>query len=128
MARVTGIGGIFFRARDPRALARWYTETVGVDSFSDEQDVTWWQAEGPTVFAPFAEDTDYFGRREQGTMVNFRVENLDAMLARLREAGTTVDGRVEELKGIGRFGWATDPEGNRFELWEPAPEAMVRRD
>jgi len=128
MARVTGIGGIFFRARDPRALARWYTETVGVDSFSDEQDVTWWQAEGPTVFAPFAEDTDYFGRREQGTMVNFRVENLDAMLARLREAGTTVDERVEELKGIGRFGWATDPEGNRFELWEPAPEAMVRRD
>jgi predicted enzyme related to lactoylglutathione lyase len=128
MERVTGIGGIFFRSRDPRALARWYTEILGVDSFTDEQDVTWWQAEGPTVFAPFVEDTDYFGRREQGTMINFRVESLDAMLAQLREAGATVDERVEELAGIGRFGWATDPEGNRFELWEPAPESMVRRD
>jgi predicted enzyme related to lactoylglutathione lyase len=128
MARVTGIGGVFFRAREPRALARWYTEILGVDSFSDEQDATWWQAEGPTVFAPFAEDTDYFGRRDQGTMINFRVDDLDAMLTRLRDAGTAVDERVEQLEGIGRFGWATDPEGNRFELWEPAPEALVRRD
>lgn len=122
-----GIGGFFIRSKDPGALARWYTETLGVDSYSEEQDRTWWQEEGPTVFAPFAEHTDYFGRREQQAMLNFRVADLDAMLAQLREAGAAVDERVEELPGVGRFGWATDPEGNRFELWQPAPEATARR-
>lgn len=126
MERVTGIGGVFFRARDPNALARWYTETLGIDSYSDVEDRTWWQEEGPTVFSPFAEDTDYFGRRDQQAMMNFRVADLDAMLAQLRDAGAPVDERVEELPGIGRFGWASDPEGNRFELWQPAPEATVR--
>jgi predicted enzyme related to lactoylglutathione lyase len=127
MERVTGIGGFFIRARDPNALARWYTETLGIDSYSEEQDLTWWQAEGPTVFSPFAEDTDYFGRREQQAMLNFRVSDLDAMLAQLRAAGATVDDEIQVMDGIGRFGWASDPEGNRFELWEPAPEALVRR-
>lgn len=126
MERVTGIGGVFLRSRDPLALARWYTEQLGVDAFSDERDVTWWQAEGPTVWAPFPDDTEYFGRREQGWMVNFRVTDLDAMLTQLRGAGVDVDDRVELLPGIGRFGWAADPEGNRFELWEPAPEALSR--
>ena len=126
MARVTGIGGYFIRSRDPNRLARWYTETLGVASYSEEQDRTWWQDEGPTVFAPFAADTDYFGRREQQTMLNLRVDDLDALLDRLRDAGVPVEDRVEELPGIGRFGWATDPEGNRFELWQPAPEATVR--
>jgi predicted enzyme related to lactoylglutathione lyase len=126
MERATGIGGAFFRAKDPVALARWYTEHLGVDTVSDDEDVVWWQAEGPTVFAPFAADTDYFGRPDQQWMLNFRVPDLDAMLAQLRDAGATVDDRVELMEGIGRFGWATDPEGNRFELWEPAPEAMRR--
>ena len=127
MERVTGIGGVFFRAKIPIELARWYTEHLGVDAFSEETDATWWQAEGPTVWAPFAEDTEYFGRREQAWMVNFRVGDLDAMLDQLRAAGAGVDDRVELLPGIGRFGWATDPEGNRFELWEPAPEALSPR-
>jgi predicted enzyme related to lactoylglutathione lyase len=127
MERVTGIGGFFIRSRDPNSLARWYSETLGVDSYSEEQDVTWWQEPGPTVFSPFPEDTDYFGRREQQTMLNFRVADLDAMLAQLRGAGTSVDDDIQVLEGIGRFSWATDPEGNRFELWEPAPEALVRR-
>ena len=126
MARVTGIGGYFIRSQDPNGLARWYTETLGVASYSEEQDRTWWQDEGPTVFAPFAADTDYFGRREQQTMLNLRVDDLDAVLDRLRDAGVPVEDRVEELPGIGRFGWATDPEGNRFELWQPAPETTVR--
>lgn len=60
-------------------------------------------------------------------MINFRVADLDAMLAQLRAAGVTVDGEVQEMEGIGRFGWGTDPEGNRFELWQPAPEALRRR-
>jgi predicted enzyme related to lactoylglutathione lyase len=124
MERVTGIGGFFFRARDPVALARWYAEHLGIDTFSEEVDRTWWQAEGPTVWAPFPNDTDYFGRRDQAFMLNLRVRDLDAMLAQLRAAGVPVDDEVQLLEGIGRFGWATDPEGNRFELWEPAPEAL----
>lgn len=76
------------------------------------------------MWSPFPADTDYFGRRDQGWMINFRVSDLDAMLAQLREAGATVDDSVQTMDGIGRFGWGSDPEGNRFELWEPAPEAM----
>ena len=71
-----------------------------------------------TVWAPFPSETEYFGRREQQLMVNFRVRDLDAMLGQLRSAGVEVDDRVEE-RAYGRFGWATDPEGNRFELWQP---------
>ena len=78
---VTGLGGLFFRARDP--------------------------------------DTDYFGPSGQGFMVNFRVASLDGVLERLRAAGAEVDDQTQDQDGIGRFGWAVDPEGNRFELWEP---------
>jgi predicted enzyme related to lactoylglutathione lyase len=124
--RATGIGGVFMRSRDPGALARWYREHLGVDAYSEEADRPWWQEAGPTVFAPFPDDTDYFGRREQGWMLNFRVSDLDAMLAQLRDAGVPVDDDVQVMDGIGRFGWATDPDGNRFELWEPAPEALTR--
>jgi predicted enzyme related to lactoylglutathione lyase len=114
------------RARDPGALARWYAEHLGIDTVSENEDVVWWQEAGPTVWAPFPNDTDYFGPSGQGWMMNFRVTDLDAMLSQLRDAGADVDERVELLDGIGRFGWATDPEGNRFELWEPAPEALER--
>jgi predicted enzyme related to lactoylglutathione lyase len=127
MERVTGIGGVFFRSRDPVALARWYTDQLGVDAYSEQADATWWQEAGPTVWAPFAADTDYFGRPDQQSMVNFRVRDLDAMLAQLRAAGTTVDDDVQTMEGVGRFGWGTDPEGNRFELWEPAEAAMQPR-
>jgi predicted enzyme related to lactoylglutathione lyase len=124
MERVTGVGGVFFRSRDPNGLARWYRQHLGVDAFSDELDMTWRPEAGPTIFAPFPDDTDYFGRPEQGWMINFRVGDLAAMLAQLRQAGATVDDEVQLLEGVGRFGWAADPEGNRFELWEPAPEAL----
>ena len=119
MERVTGIGGLFFRAKDPLALAHWYRDLLGVDSGVDG-DTLWQQEGGPTVFAPFEADTDYFRRPDQQTMVNFRVRDLDAMLAQLRAAGATVDEEVVEQDGVGRFGWAADPEGNRFELWQPA--------
>jgi predicted enzyme related to lactoylglutathione lyase len=124
--RVTGIGGAFFRAADPDALARRYSEHLGINSMSSESDEVWWQEEGPTVWSPFPADTDYFGRREQQWMINFRVRDLDALLAQLREGGVQVDDDVQVMEGIGRFGWASDPEGNRFELWEPAPEALKR--
>ena len=116
MQRVTGIGGFFFRARDPAGLAAWYEANLGISSTDTAW--SWTQQAGPTVFAPFPTDTDYFGRLEQQTMLNFRVDDLDAMLEQLRAAGATVDDEVSEAS-YGRFGHAVDPEGNRFELWQP---------
>ena len=116
MQRVTGIGGFFFRARDPAGLAAWYEANLGISSTDTAW--SWSQQAGPTVFAPFPTDTDHFGRLEQQTMLNFRVDDLDAMLEQLRAAGASVDDEVAEAS-YGRFGHAVDPEGNRFELWQP---------
>ncbi|MBM6400563.1 VOC family protein [Phycicoccus sonneratiae] len=117
MERVLGIGGWFLRADDPAALAAWYREALGLDA--DEQGV-WTQESGPTVFATFDADTEHLGDRRQGMMLNLRVRDLDAMLVQLHAVGATVDDHVEEMDGVGRFGWVTDPEGNRLELWQPA--------
>jgi predicted enzyme related to lactoylglutathione lyase len=117
MERVLGIGGHFMRAADPLALGEWYRECLGLDA---DQYGQWQQETGPTVFATFELDTDYFGSRTQQTMLNFRVRDLDAMLAQLRERGADVADDVQEMEGVGRFGWVADPEGNRVELWEPA--------
>ena len=114
MERVTGIGGVFFRARDPKALVAWYAERLGVPL--EDGYVTFAESRN-TLWVPFSADTEYWPEGKQG-MVNFTVRNLDAMLEQLRGAGVEVDERVEEHE-YGRFGWATDPEGNRFELWEP---------
>jgi predicted enzyme related to lactoylglutathione lyase len=122
--RALGIGGYFFRAENPEALAAWYESNLGIPSMSTKW--SWEQEAGPTVFAPFPSDTDYFGRMDQQTMVNFRVANLDAMLTQLRSAGATVEDEISEAS-FGRFGHAVDPEGNRFELWEAGavPDAAV---
>ena len=122
MARATGIGGVFFRSTDPQALRDWYTEHLGLRPGDDGVVVIRWGGDhsGSTVWAPFPADTDYFGEDTQQSMVNYRVDDLDTLLAQLRAAGAEVDDRIHELEGLGRFGWATDPEGNRFELWEPA--------
>lgn len=116
MERVLGIGGYFFRAKDPDALAAWYEANLGIPSVAAGR--PWEQEAGMTAFAPFAADTDYFGRMDQHTMLNFRVANLDAMLSQLRAAGAAVEDEITE-ESYGRFGYAVDPEGNRFELWEP---------
>ena len=115
MERVLGIGGVFFRARDPDALRSWYAEHLGIDLQSFGSAVF---EGGQTVWSIFAGDTDYFGPSDQQSMVNYRVSDLDAMLAQLRKVGASTDDKIEESE-FGRFGWATDPEGNRFELWEP---------
>lgn len=117
MERVIGIGGHFVRAKDPAALSAWYRDCLGLDADEYGQ---WFQEPGPTVFAAFESDTEYFGSRTQQTMLNFRVRDLDAMLAQLRAAGATVPEEPQEMEGVGRFGWVTDPEGNRIELWQPA--------
>ncbi len=117
MERVLGIGGYFLRASDPAALGAWYRECLGLDA---DANGLWSQREGPTVFATFESGTDYFGSAAQQTMLNFRVRDLDAMLAQLRAKGASVAQETQDMEGIGRFGWVTDPEGNRLELWQPA--------
>jgi predicted enzyme related to lactoylglutathione lyase len=112
-----GIGGVFFRSSDPDALRAWYAEHLGL-AMEDYGTTFAAKAGDQTVWAPFPTDTGYFGRREQQAMINYRVRDLDAMLEQLRAAGVDVDPQVEEHE-YGRFGWATDLEGNRFELWEP---------
>jgi predicted enzyme related to lactoylglutathione lyase len=114
---VLGIGGIFFRGRDHEALQRWYAEHLGF-ALEDYGGTMFTAAEGDqTVWSVFRGDTDYWPRDQQA-MINYRVDDLDAMLERLRAAGGEVDEKVEEHE-YGRFGWAFDPEGNRFELWQP---------
>lgn len=118
MERVTGIGGVFFRSGDPERLAAWYEQHLGVTS-GLQGDMVWQQEAGPTVWAPFPQDSDYLGPPEQQVMVNFRVRDLDAMLAQLQNAGVSPDGDVVEEAGVGRFAHFRDPAGTRFELWEP---------
>jgi predicted enzyme related to lactoylglutathione lyase len=117
MERVLGIGGYFLRAAEPAALSAWYRDCLGLDV---DDNGLWRQDAGPTVFATFESGTDYFGSRDQRTMLNFRVRDLDAMLAQLRAKGADVVADAQDMEGVGRFGWVTDPEGNRIELWEPA--------
>ncbi len=117
MERVLGIGGHFLRAKDPAALSAWYRECLGLDA---DENGEWHQQPGPTVFAAFDNDTDYFGLPTQQVMLNFRVADLDAMLTQLRATGADVLADRQEMDGVGRFGWVVDPEGNRVELWEPA--------
>ena len=119
MERVTGIGGVFFRATDPDALAVWYEEHLGVPREPGETYAVFTDRQSAHVWSVSAADTDYWPTNKQA-MVNYAVSDLDAMLAQLREGGVEVDENTQELEGIGRFGWAVDPEGNRFELWEPA--------
>lgn len=120
MEKAVGIGGVFFRAKDPDALAAWYETHLSVSPAPKSYEGSPWRQEaGPTVFAPFPADTDYFGRPEQQFMVNFRVRDLDAMAAQLRAAGITVDVDASAYPN-GRFAHFDDPEGNRVELWQPA--------
>ena len=124
---VTGIGGVFFKARDPHALAAWYREHLGIPippeatyaTFTADplgRDATGKRIE--TIWSAFPAATQYFAPSEAPFMINYRVVDLDAMLAQLRAAGISVDDRIEQSE-FGRFGWASDPEGNRFELWQP---------
>jgi predicted enzyme related to lactoylglutathione lyase len=120
--KVTGIGGIFFRVRDPQRMSAWYREHLGICAKDGHADFVWREHERPneigrTVWSVFPADTDYFGPSRPAFMINYRVSNLDQMLAKLRLGGITVD-KVEDYD-YGRFAWITDPEGNRIELWEP---------
>ncbi len=130
MERVRGIGGIFFKSPDKARLAGWYRDHLGVDLlewggavFESSNEATD-SSPGVTVWSVFDAGSDYFGKPDAQFLINYRVDDLDAMLRQLREAGVQVDDKVEESEQ-GRFGWAHDLDGNRFELWEPpaAPAA-----
>jgi len=120
MERVLGIGGIFFKAKDPARLKAWYREHLGLPTGEHGQTLFSSEADpgGSLVWEPFAADTTYFEPSQAPFMINFRVKDLRAMLAQLRAAGAAVDEKVQE-ESYGKFGWVMDPEGNRVELWEP---------
>ena len=122
MERVKGIGGVFFKARDPERLSSWYREHLGIAAADGHADFRWREHDRPneigrTVWSIFPAESDYFGANSSAFMVNYRVADLDKMLEQLRNAGITVE-KVEDFD-YGRFAWFTDPEGNRVELWEP---------
>ena len=129
MKRVTGVGGIFFKAKNPTQMEEWYARHLGIVAKPDEgvsfewRDADHPEQRGRTVWALFPHDTEYFNLSRAPFMINYRVENLDALLTALRAEGVAVDDRVEQYD-YGRFAWITDPEGNRIELWEP-PKAHL---
>jgi predicted enzyme related to lactoylglutathione lyase len=120
MARITGLGGFFFKARDPKALADWYARHLGlpINDFGGAMFGEDEKRPGFTLWTPFKNETSYFQPSTKDFMVNFRVDNLSGMLDRLRSAGAQVDPTIQDYE-YGRFGWFMDPEGNRVELWEP---------
>jgi predicted enzyme related to lactoylglutathione lyase len=120
--RVTGIGGVFFKAKDPRGLTQWYRNHLGVDFRGTRPAFEWRERDDPTqigstTWTIFSENTKYFSPGTASFMLNYRVRNLDRMAAQLRAHGVSVEPITEE--GAGRFTWVVDPEGNRIELWEP---------
>jgi len=118
--KVAGIGGFFFRAHDPKALANWYQQHMGIALTPTSSDATVWQQEaGPTSFTPFPETSHYFGDPQKVWMLNFRVHNLDKMVAQLRAAGIEVKVDPQSYP-YGRFARLNDPEGNPLQLWQPS--------
>jgi catechol 2,3-dioxygenase-like lactoylglutathione lyase family enzyme len=128
MKRVTGIGGIFFKCKDPKALGAWYREHLGIDVQEwGGAAFRWASADNPsgtgtTIWSPFKEETEYFGPGKASFMINYRVDDLHALLAQLRSEGCEVDAKVDESE-YGKFGWVIDPDGNKIELWQP-PEGQ----
>jgi predicted enzyme related to lactoylglutathione lyase len=123
MASITGFGGIFFKAKDPKALAAWYRDTLGIAIESYGAALLRYDAPGHPEFVvwnPFAEGTDYFAPSTREFMVNFAVDDIDAMVAALEAKGVKVLGRQDE--SYGRFAWILDPEGTKIELWQAAAD------
>lgn len=124
MAKATGLGGVFLRARDPKKLTAWYAEHLGLNVTEWGGVVFVWdecpapEGHGATAWTLFPSDTEYFGESSQQAMLNFRVDDLDTLLAQLAAKGVWIDAKRQDEE-YGRFAWIKDGEGNRVELWEP---------
>jgi predicted enzyme related to lactoylglutathione lyase len=131
MKRVTGIGGLFFKTRDPEKTKEWYNKHLGIESDQYGGQFTWRELDNPdkkcyTVWSPFDTVTKYFDPSEKPFMFNYRVENLEKLLEVLKDEGVTVVGEVEEYD-YGKFGWIMDLDGNKIELWEPLDETLFEK-
>jgi predicted enzyme related to lactoylglutathione lyase len=123
MQRVTGIGGVFFKAEDPERMYQWYEEHLGIKREDGYVSFRWRDDRNPdeqglTAWAIFSKGSNYFDPSRAAFMINYRVDDLDGLLEALRAAGVEIDPKREDYD-YGRFAWITDPEGNKIELWEP---------
>lgn len=122
MARVTGVGGVFLRSKDPKALQAWYVQHLGFVATDYGVNFQWSdevpKGTGMTVWSGFPQDTKYFGDGEQGVMINYRVDDMDELLKTLEAAGVWIDPNRQD-EGYGKFAWIKDCDGNRVELWQP---------
>ena len=126
--RVTGIGGLFFKTKDPKATKDWYQKHLGFDT-DDYGSTFWWKdkdgTDCSTQWSPFKKDSQHFEPSKKDFMFNYRVENLTELLSALKEEGVTVLGEIEEYS-YGKFGWILDNDGNKIELWEPIDKIFLK--
>ena len=128
MKRVTALGGIFFKTKDPEKIRQWYSTHLGIKTDQYGACFNWRKPNGEkgfTVWSAFKDDTKYFQPSEKELMINYRVENLEELLKVLKEEGVTIVGEVEVFE-YGKFGWIMDPEGNKIELWEPVDKEFEK--
>jgi predicted enzyme related to lactoylglutathione lyase len=129
MKRVTGLGGVFFKAKEPKVITEWYDKHLGLSFGSNSWSTFKWRERenpeqiGRTEFSIFSEKTDYYAPSKSPFMMNFRVKNLEKLLEILRGEGVTIVGEMETFD-YGKFGWILDPEGNKIELWEPIDDVL----
>lgn len=129
MKRVTGIGGIFFKTKDPKHTKNWYEKHLGIQSEEWGSLFKWRHFEDPeqvgtTSWSPFASDTDYFSPSTHDSMINYRVEHLEELLKELKKEGVKIIGDIETYE-YGKFGWILDPDGRKIELWEPNDQPFL---
>lgn len=129
MARVTGVGGVFLRSADPARLAGWYAEHLRMAVGPEHAAILSWSegsaaGTGMTVWSAFPQDTVYFGAGGQAAMINYRVDDLEALLEHLRAAEVWIDPHREDLP-YGQFAWIKDCDGNRLELWQPIERESI---
>jgi predicted enzyme related to lactoylglutathione lyase len=127
MAKVTGIGGVFFKCKDPAKMKQWYKDNLGIESDAYGHTFKWYEEKnsnkvGRTVWSPFPDKTDYFGDSGQQMMLNYRVNNIEQLVKDLQAKGVKIVDKIESYEGIGKFVHILDAEGNRIELWEPVEE------
>jgi predicted enzyme related to lactoylglutathione lyase len=126
--KITGIGGVFFKSKDPAAMREWYNNNFGMTSDQYGMPFTWRKPENPdkkgyTMWNAFDDKSDYFDPSKQKYMINYRVENLEELIKDLKEQGATIVGEILK-EDYGSFAWVLDPEGNKIELWEPVDETF----